>query len=315
MKLIEEGIKPTIGGHEKFVFRYGWLKKGVDALSKYPTLFTDDEAPVILGVGKNMVRSIRYWCLAIGLFEETRGKKSGSNLQLTDLGNRMVTDTGWDPYLEDPGTLWLLHWQLASNLTRTLMWHLTFCAYHEIEFTKKQLTAFMSKQLERRQITITTSAVEREIDVCLRTYVSTTRRTTADGISEETLDCPLVELDLIRFLPEDNVYRFNIGGKATLPTEVFGYALFKFLPKVIGNRRTVTVDKCLYENGSPGQIFKLDENSVIEHLETMERLTDGRLRLQETAGLRQLYLEYETENWLESAALDLLGRHYARTRN
>jgi hypothetical protein len=312
MKLIEEGIKPTIGGHEKFVFRYGWLKKGVDGLSKDPRLFTRDEAPVALGVGKNMVRSIRYWCLATGLFEETTSKKTGRNLQLTDLANRIFAEAGWDPYLEDTGTLWFLHWQLANNLTRTLIWHLTFCTYHENEFTKRQLMAFMSKQLERRRISITTGAIEREIDVCLRTYASTTRRTTADGILEETLDCPLVELDLIRFFSEDNVYRFNIGGKATLPAEIFGYTLLKYLPKVIGTRRTVTVDECLYGDGSPGHIFKLDENSIIEYLETMEQLTDGRLRLQETAGLRQLYLEYETEEWFGSAALDLLDRHYAQ---
>ncbi len=315
MKLIEEGIKPTIGGHEKFVFRYGWLKKGVDGLSKDPKLFTRDEAPVTLGVGKNMVRSIRYWCLATGLFEETTSKQTGSNLQLTDLANRIVADTGWDPYLEDTGTLWLLHWQLTNNLARTLIWHLTFCTYYENEFTKRQLVAFISKQLERRRISITTGALEREIDVCLRTYVPTTRRTTADSISEETLDCPLAELNLIRFLPEDNLYRFNVGSKATLTAEILGYALLKYLPKVIGKRRTITVDECLYGDGSPGQIFKLDENSMIEYLERLEQLTDGILRIQETAGLRQLYLGYETEDWLEGAALDLLGRHYARPGN
>ncbi|MGB9620402.1 MAG: DUF4007 family protein, partial [Armatimonadota bacterium] len=154
-----------------------------------------------------------------------------------------------------------------------------------------------------------------EIDVCLRTYVTTTRRTTANGISEETLDCPLAELDLIRFLPEDSVYCFNIGPKVTLPTEVFGYALLTFLPTIMGNRRTVAVDECLYGDGSPGQVFKLDENSVIGHLEALEQLTKGRLRLQETAGLRQLYLEYETEDWFGTVALDLLGRHYARSGN
>jgi hypothetical protein len=315
MSSIEDSLRPTFGGHEKFVFRYGWLKKGVDALSENSAIFTDDKALIVLGVGKNMVRSIRHWCLAAGLFEETRGKGPVRGLQLTDLANRFVTDGGWDPYLEDTGTLWLLHWQLASNLTRTLIWHLTFCAYYEAEFTKKQLVAFMDKQLDRRGISTTSGTIEREIDVCLRTYVTTTRRATAEGISEETLDCPLAELDLIRFLAEDSVYRFNIGPKATLPTEVFGYALLTFLSTIVGNRRTVAVDECLYRDGSPGQVFKLDENSVIEHLEALEQLTEGRLRLQETAGLRQLYLEYEADGWFRTAALDLLGRHYARSGN
>lgn len=315
MSLIEKGIKPTFGGHEKFVFRYGWLKKGVDALSHNPTIFTDDEALVELGVGKNMVRSIRHWCLATGLFEETRGKGPVRELQLTDLARRLVVDGGWDPYLEDTGTLWLLHWQLTSSLTRALIWHLTFCTYYETEFTKRQLVVFMERQLRHRGISTTSGAIEREVDVCLRTYVPTTRRATTEAISEETLDCPLAELDLIRFLAEDNVYCFNTGPKITLPTEVFGYALLMFLPAIIGNRRTVAVDECLYGNGSPGQVFKLDENSVIEHLEALERLTEGLLRLQETAGLRQLYLEYESKDWFRLAALDLLGHYYARFEN
>lgn len=33
-------MKPTFGGHEKFVFRDAWLKKGVDAASNNPTTFT-----------------------------------------------------------------------------------------------------------------------------------------------------------------------------------------------------------------------------------------------------------------------------------
>ncbi len=59
MSLVDEGIRPTFGGHEKFVFRYGWLKKGVDTLSKNPAVCKDDDALVVLGVGKYMVRSLR----------------------------------------------------------------------------------------------------------------------------------------------------------------------------------------------------------------------------------------------------------------
>jgi hypothetical protein len=315
MSLLEEHVKPTFGGHEKFVFRYGWLKKGVDALSENPEIFTDDKALVVLGVGKNMVRSIRYWCLTTGLFEETRGKGPVQGLRLTDLANRLVTNDGWDPYLEDAGTLWLLHWQLVSNLTRTLIWNLTFCAYYEAEFTKKLLAVFVGKQLERRGIFTTSGTIERDIDVCLRTYVPAIRSAAAEGVSEETLDCPLAELDLVRFSAEDSVYRFNIGPKVTLPTAVFGYALLMFLSTITRNRRTVAVDECIYKDGSPGQVFKLDENSLIEHLEAMEGLTKGHLRLQETAGLRQLYLEHDADGWFHASALDLLGRHYARFGN
>jgi len=315
MSFVNESNKPTFGGHEKFVFRYGWLKKGVDAAAKDPTVFSDDTALVDLGVGKNMVRSIRHWCLAAGLFEESHAKGLGRPLQLTGFAERLVANEGWDPYLEDIGTLWLLHWQFVSNLTRTLIWHLTFCTYYEVEFTKTQLETFIRKQLGHRGISTTSDTVSRELDVCLHTYVATKRKAKTEGISEEALDCPLVELDLIRVASEDNVYRFNIGPKITLPVEILGYALFTYLPRIIGNRRTVAVDECIYKDGSPGQVFKLDENSIIEYLEALEEMTQGRLRLQETAGLRQLYLDYDTEDWFGTSAMNLLSRHYARSAN
>ena len=83
------GIKPMFGGHEKFVFRYGWLKKGVDAIRDNPLVFTDEEALATLGVGKNMVRSIRHWCLAIGLAVETKESGFPRPLKPTDLAKNL----------------------------------------------------------------------------------------------------------------------------------------------------------------------------------------------------------------------------------
>ena len=62
-------IKPSFSGHETFPFRYTWLKKGVDAVMDDPAVFTSDRSTITLGVGKNMVRSIRHWCNAAGLIQ------------------------------------------------------------------------------------------------------------------------------------------------------------------------------------------------------------------------------------------------------
>ena len=124
-------MKPSFGGHEKFVFRQGWLKKGVDAVSKNPAVFADDHALVTLGVGKNMVRSIRHWCLATRLIDEMPDGSRGRSLKISTLGERLFAEAGWDPYLEDTGTIWLLHWQLATNRHRSLIWNLVFSRYYE----------------------------------------------------------------------------------------------------------------------------------------------------------------------------------------
>src|ERR1035437_1834804 len=76
----------SFSGHETFVFRYGWLKKAYDAVRENPQSFGDDQAIVTLGVGKNMVRSIRHWALATGVLAE-EPKTRGMQLCTTPLAD------------------------------------------------------------------------------------------------------------------------------------------------------------------------------------------------------------------------------------
>lgn len=306
----ENDIRPTFGGHEKFVFRNGWLKKGVDAVNEDNLVFTRDEALVTLGVGKNMVRSIRHWCLATGLVQEQAGSGMAKPLETSDLGQRLMLVNAWDPYLEDMGSLWLIHWQLVSNPVRALVWSIVFSAYFDSEFSKKQLMTLVNKHFEQMGVRTTEGTIEREIDCVLRTYVPA--GALRGQVNEESLDCPLAELDLIQAIPEESLYRFNIGAKPSLPTAVFGYALFRFLAKRLQTRRTVAIEEVLYQNGSPGQAFKVDENSLVEYLEQLEYQTAGALRLNETAGLRQIYLTDEIAVSLDSWSYRLLDGYYGR---
>ena len=100
--------------------------------------------------------------------------------------------------------------------------------------------------------------------------------------------------------------------KVTLPAAVFGFALLHYLAGLDMTQRTVAVDDCLYAPGSPGQVFKLDENSVVEYLEALETLTDGALRLQETAGLRQLYIHHLEPAQFHGHAYRLLDDYYGQ---
>ncbi len=284
--------RPPFGGHEKFVFRQGWLKKGIDAALEDPSIFVQQDAFVRLGVGKNMAASIRYWGLATCLLEDYAGDKGNMRLvRPTKLGQALLGPQGWDPYLEDTGSLWLIHWQLATNTGRGLVWHLTFSRYFDVEFSKTRLIEFLERQFEHLGIQTTRAMIEREVEVFLRTYTPAQSRKGAN--LEETLDCPLVDLNLLKL--SDEMYRFDIGAKPSLPAAVFGYALSEYLHTKVTSRRTVTVDECVYQPGSPGQIFKLDENSVMAYLETLETLTNGNLQLQETAGLRQVYIREISE--------------------
>lgn len=306
--LLEQGTKPIFGGHEKFVFRHGWLKKGVDAIYENELIFSDDEALVILGVGKNMVRSIRHWCLATNLAHEKPGPHQKKSIEPSTLANHLMLHHAWDPYLEDTGSLWLLHWQLISNPTRALIWSIIFSAYFVADFSKKQMIALVNRRFEQLGVRTTQGTIEREVDCLLRTYIP--KATTSGAFSEESLDCPLAELDLVQHDPQEGLYRFNIGPKPSLPTAVFSYALLNFLSKILGTRQTITIEEILYNDGSPGQAFKLDENSIVEYLEQLVQKTDGLLQLNETTGLRQVYLQEEAKSTFDTIAHKLLEGYY-----
>ena len=93
-------------GHQTFVLRFGWLEKGFEFINGGKH-FSDSNAIVDLGVGKNMVDSIKYWCEMTSILED--GTVSSFGRKLLDEEN------GWDPYLEDNASWWLLHWKLVTN--------------------------------------------------------------------------------------------------------------------------------------------------------------------------------------------------------
>src|SRR5215207_327186 len=88
----------SFSGHETFPFRYGWLKKGVDAVAKAPAFFSDERAMIDLGVGKNMVNSIRHWCLAAQLIQDEKSSTNRSQFIPTEIGAAIFLDGGFDPY-------------------------------------------------------------------------------------------------------------------------------------------------------------------------------------------------------------------------
>src|SRR5438874_559646 len=98
--------KLTFSGHETFQCRHLWLKKGYDYVFDNRS-FGSEDAVVSLGVSKNMVNSIRYWMKAFNLVDK--------NEQLTAFASKLLAEGGWDPYLEDEGSLWLLHYHLVKS--------------------------------------------------------------------------------------------------------------------------------------------------------------------------------------------------------
>ena len=103
-------VKMRLQGHEKFALRDGWLNKGLFLINENPLVFQGKEGPDLFGIGNNMVKSLRYWLKAFNLIKEN----SNSGASLTELGEIILEK---DPYIEDVFTLWILHSQIAKNIS------------------------------------------------------------------------------------------------------------------------------------------------------------------------------------------------------
>ena len=281
-------IDPSFSGHQTFPFRYTWLKKGVDAVKKDSNVFSSENASVTLGVGKNMVASIRHWCSVARLI--TTNKDQRGKLVPTDFGTAIFDDKeGFDPYLDDPATLWLIHWQIATNRDHATAWYWAFNIFRENQFSfdpfKKQLSEWTQQQKAAMR-PASENTLQRDIHCFIRTYCQS-RHTAV--VAEETFDCPLVELNLIAELPNGNGYEFQRGVKETLPIEIVVATLLAFWDASFSEREAMPFRDLMYAPLSPGRIFRLDEDTMTLYLERLEHLTDGALRYDETADLKQVY--------------------------
>jgi len=211
--------RSAFGRHETFPLRFGWLTKGHHAWSKNPDVFEDDEATVTLGVGKNMVSAIKYWMLATQIVNHDK-----TVLRPAELGTKIFDEAGWDPYLEDDATIWLLHWLLASNAADATAIFWFFNRFHKPEFTGEELLQalkiFVAENLSSR---VSESTLKHDVTLLMRMYEPATLSKSVP--LEESLDSPFVLLGLLHPLPETKRHESKPEYRPQLPVAVFAYAV------------------------------------------------------------------------------------------
>lgn len=177
--------KYTFSGHESFPCKALWLKKGFDFVVD-GNKWSSPNSVVKLGVGKNMVASIRFWMKAFNLVE---------NDNLTSIANLLLNDeNGFDPYLEDLGTLWLLHYLLVSTGEATL-YNLFFTRFQRERtlFERQQVVALVKRCMteDNKLKGYNENTVKKDVAVLLQNYLRPYK-----SMSMEDYSALLIDLDL-----------------------------------------------------------------------------------------------------------------------
>ena len=244
----------VFSGHESFACRYGWLPKFYEAALEDPLLFESAERAILrLGIGRNMVKSIRFWVEALGLAFSERGR-----VQLTDLAERILdTSAGLDPYLEAHSTLWRLHWMLTVH-GRLGAWAVAFLESHDREILRETFIASVAARAAHVRGTVTLRTATDHVDAFLRTYAAPRR---FDGPVEDALGSPFQELDLVETGTRvgQTIVRFSRGPKQSLDPSAFAFALHDFWRHTAPGSTAVSLRSLMLSYCAPGAVFLLDE--------------------------------------------------------
>ena len=266
-------------GHESFPCKSLWLKKGYDFVVQDKN-FSDLDAVIDLGVGKNMVASIRYW---LRVFKICEGD------QPTWLGRYLFDKTnGKDKYLEDLATLWLLHFTLVFSNEATL-YNMIFCGLQRerTHFEREHILTYVKLRMAEvgKMTQFNSNTVKKDIGVLLQNY-SLPRKPQ----SNEDFSSLLIDLDLIRQNSEGKSYYFNIDGKRQVTKEIFLYGLLT-LKKLEGDN-TIAFDTI---QEKVGQVFCMQDFETIKMLKLLSAEYSQYFAYSDIAGIKQVQFTKEPD--------------------
>lgn len=288
--------KVSFSGHETFVCRQFWLKKGYDYIRRGDS-FSREDAVVQLGVGKNMVTAIRFWLKGFNIIDkESEG--------ITELGRYIFE--GKDPFLEDLASLWLLHYAIVKN-ERVFIFNSFFNEFmkERTEFTREQLLSFLKRKTEEaEQPLFSEKTYISDSNVFLRTYIKTN-----DGkadLEEETSNL-LIDLNLITpFFKKDldnkpvEWFRAFREERIDLPIHVVLFSILDTYP----HSSIISFYELLDGYNSPGAIFSLTEKGLEYKLKELAENWPDRYTYSSTAGNRVFQIKQDLNKW------EILNEYY-----
>jgi len=288
-----EITKYTFSGHDSFQCRQLWLKKGYDYVQEGKN-FNDEDAVVQLGVGKNMVSSIRFWLKAFNIID---------NKDIpTEFGKRLFDDeNGYDPFLEDEASLWLLHYQLVKNSFASI-YSIIFNEFRKekLFFNKETFVNYVKRIGESNpDLNFNENTVAKDFIVFANLY----KNDPESKDVEDSFSGILSEIELLKTTGKGKEEQFYIENveRDNLPEAVI---LFTILDNSnYGN--SISLNSLEFDLNSPGSIFALNRaglmNKISDIVDEFKEIT-----FTDQAGIKELQFK------IKSDAYKILDIYYGK---
>ncbi|MHA3056596.1 DUF4007 family protein [Acinetobacter sp. ANC 5584] len=265
-------------GHETFALRYGWLNK---AYNNFSLNEKDVEKQVIeLGVGKNMVNSIKYWTEVSGLVP----LKDSDSIRLNNKTALNEIFAKYDPYLELNESNWLLHYFIQKNFNDLTFARWYFNYSNKQVFEKSELIGDLTIWLETNGLKPPSQAtLQKDLDCFILCY---SKKLSKKQLNEDAFISPLNELNLI-YQVDSHKFKADLLEQKDLSVYIFLYCLTDFWQTNFLESPSLSVDMISTYPGSPGRLFRLN-NASVDYFLNQCSLIDHRFNWTDTLGMRSL---------------------------
>ena len=290
MATVEEKKKKpmSFARHETFYIRDGWLRKGMKLVEKKGFgFFRQDEAPETLGMGKNMVQSLRFWLQATRLVEPKKENKIEH--ELSEYG-QIVFDM--DTYFEDIGTLWLIHYNLATNKELSTTWYWFFNIFNHKEFDEPTFLYWLKNFAIVEGAKVAESSFKKDFQCFINSYLFESKLKYHNS-PEDNINCPLRNLKLLKNTGLKTYKMNNVNRNSLHPLIVF-YIIKKWQEE-FQRPLEITISDLTESHWKDGikynvsKALSLSYEDVIYYLEECQEL--DMLTLSRTAGLDSVMLK------------------------
>lgn len=287
-----EMLKYTFSGHDSFQCRQLWLKKGYDFILEQNS-FNDEDAVVKLGVGKNMVSAIRYWMKAFNIID--------SKDNTTEFGTRLFDDNGYDPFLEDDASLWLLHYQLIkTGLASTYSIIFNEFRKEKLFFNKDTFVNYLKRRRETEpSLLFSENTVADDFVVFVKMYQCNNESKEV----EDSFSGILSEIELLKTIGKgkDEQYQIENTERDKLPEAVL---LFSILVNPnYGN--SISLNSLEHDKNSPGSIFCLNRTGLTNKISEIVS-NNKNITFTDHAGIKELQFKTKKD------AYSILDTYYGK---
>lgn len=288
-----EIIKYTFSGHDSFQCRQLWLKKGYDYVKEGKN-FNDEDAVVQLGVGKNMVSSIRFWLKAFNIID---------NKDIPTEFGKLLFDNknGYDPFLEDEASLWLLHYQLVKNGFASI-YSIIFNEFRKekLFFNKETFVNYVKRIGESNpDLNFNENTISKDFIVFANLYKSDPESKDV----EDSFSGILSEIELLKTTGKGKSEQFFIENseRDNLPEAIVLYSILD--NPNYGN--SISLNSLEFDLNSPGSIFALNRSGLMNKIsDIVDDIKD--ITFTDQAGIKEIQFKKKAD------AYTILDKYYGK---